>query len=394
MIRSGRADVVVAGGTEAVIHPLPIAGFAAMRAMSTRNDEPGAGLPAVGQGPGRVRARRGRRHHRAGARRARRRPRRPGLRRARRRRHHLRRLRHRRSRTRAAAARPARSRTRCATPASTAADIVHVNAHATSTPVGDMAEISRDPRRARRPPGAHRDQVDDRAPARRGRRARVDRHRSSRSATASCRRRSTSTTRTTGSTWTSSRTSRADCDIPAALNNSFGFGGHNVALVFARRPPDRRCHPEDRRDHHLVTGRRRPTTVDYRDPELRLRALFDHGTLRLLAGRDDSGVLRAPRARSTARPVDRVRHRRHPDGRRDGHRGLPAHRRRDRHRGPRAGAGDRPVALRRRPAGRGRGRAATPSARSSPRWCAPPGGYRRSRWCSARPPAVPRTARR
>jgi 3-oxoacyl-[acyl-carrier-protein] synthase II len=40
MIRSGRADVVVAGGTESVIHPLPIAGFAAMRAMSTRNDEP------------------------------------------------------------------------------------------------------------------------------------------------------------------------------------------------------------------------------------------------------------------------------------------------------------------------------------------------------------------
>ncbi len=40
IIRAGRADVVVAGGTEAVIHPLPIAGFAAMRAMSTRNDEP------------------------------------------------------------------------------------------------------------------------------------------------------------------------------------------------------------------------------------------------------------------------------------------------------------------------------------------------------------------
>jgi 3-oxoacyl-[acyl-carrier-protein] synthase II len=40
MIRSGRADVVVAGGTEAVIHQLPIAGFAAMRAMSTRNDDP------------------------------------------------------------------------------------------------------------------------------------------------------------------------------------------------------------------------------------------------------------------------------------------------------------------------------------------------------------------
>ena len=40
ILRAGRADVVVAGGTEAVIHPLPIAGFASMRAMSTRNDEP------------------------------------------------------------------------------------------------------------------------------------------------------------------------------------------------------------------------------------------------------------------------------------------------------------------------------------------------------------------
>ena len=42
IIRSGRADVVVAGGTEAVIQPLPIAGFASMRAMSTRNDDPQA----------------------------------------------------------------------------------------------------------------------------------------------------------------------------------------------------------------------------------------------------------------------------------------------------------------------------------------------------------------
>jgi len=40
MIRSGRADVVVAGGTEAAIHALPIAGFAAMHALSTRNDDP------------------------------------------------------------------------------------------------------------------------------------------------------------------------------------------------------------------------------------------------------------------------------------------------------------------------------------------------------------------
>ncbi len=40
MIRSGRADVVLAGGTEAAIMPLNIAAFAVMRAMSTRNDEP------------------------------------------------------------------------------------------------------------------------------------------------------------------------------------------------------------------------------------------------------------------------------------------------------------------------------------------------------------------
>lgn len=40
MIRSGKADVVVAGGTEAVIHPLNIAAFASMQALSRRNDEP------------------------------------------------------------------------------------------------------------------------------------------------------------------------------------------------------------------------------------------------------------------------------------------------------------------------------------------------------------------
>jgi 3-oxoacyl-[acyl-carrier-protein] synthase II len=40
MIRSGRADIVVAGGTEAAMHPMPMAGFTAMQALSTRNDEP------------------------------------------------------------------------------------------------------------------------------------------------------------------------------------------------------------------------------------------------------------------------------------------------------------------------------------------------------------------
>ncbi|MFG2820200.1 beta-ketoacyl-ACP synthase II [Kitasatospora sp. NPDC048365] len=40
MIRTGRADVVIAGGTEAAIHPLPIVAFSNMMAMSKNNDEP------------------------------------------------------------------------------------------------------------------------------------------------------------------------------------------------------------------------------------------------------------------------------------------------------------------------------------------------------------------
>ena len=39
-LQLGLADVVVAGGTESVIHPLPIAAFAAMQALSKRNDDP------------------------------------------------------------------------------------------------------------------------------------------------------------------------------------------------------------------------------------------------------------------------------------------------------------------------------------------------------------------
>src|SRR5207344_1721032 len=40
MIRTGRADIVVSGGTEACLHPVPMAAFAAMMALSRRNDEP------------------------------------------------------------------------------------------------------------------------------------------------------------------------------------------------------------------------------------------------------------------------------------------------------------------------------------------------------------------
>ena len=42
MIEYGDADVVVAGGTEATVSPLGVGGFAAMRALSTRNDDPKA----------------------------------------------------------------------------------------------------------------------------------------------------------------------------------------------------------------------------------------------------------------------------------------------------------------------------------------------------------------
>ncbi|MGW0505528.1 beta-ketoacyl-ACP synthase II [Micromonospora sp. NPDC003241] len=232
MIRAGRADVVVAGGTEAVIHALPIAGFASMRAMSTRNDEPElASRPwdkgrdgfVLGEGAGIV---------------------------------VLERAEH-------AAARGARVYARLAGAGITSdgydivqphpegagairaiakaiadadvdrADISHVNAHATSTPVGDIAEIKalhaalgdhpvltatksmsghllgaagalesiatilaiRD---SVVPPTINLDDPDD------------------------------------GLDLDVAAGKARHMDIPAALNNSFGFGGHNVALVFTR----------------------------------------------------------------------------------------------------------------------------------------------------------------
>ena len=232
IIRSGRADVVMAGGTEAVIHPLPIAGFAAMRAMSTRNDEPEkASRPwdkgrdgfVLGEGSGAL---------------------------------VLERADH-------AVARGATIYARLAGAGITSdgydivqphpegrgsiramvralqdagldkSDIAHVNAHATSTPVGDMAEIHgvrqaigdhpvltstksmsghllgaagalesiatilaiRD---SVVPPTINLDDPDDEL------------------------------------TLDVAAHKARPLDIPAALNNSFGFGGHNVALVFTR----------------------------------------------------------------------------------------------------------------------------------------------------------------
>ncbi|NIZ91018.1 beta-ketoacyl-[acyl-carrier-protein] synthase family protein [Kineococcus rubinsiae] len=139
MIRSGRADIVIAGGTEAAIHPLPIASFAAMHAMSTRNEDPQrASRPfdtqrdgfVLGEGAGMLvleaeehaRARGARIHAELlGA----------GLSADA---HHI------------AAPEPAGlGVSRAIGDAlrdadTTAADVVHLNAHATSTPVGDIAE--------------------------------------------------------------------------------------------------------------------------------------------------------------------------------------------------------------------------------------------------------------
>jgi len=232
IIRAGRADVVMAGGTEAVIHPLPIAGFASMRAMSTRNDEPEkASRPwdkgrdgfVLGEGAGAL---------------------------------VLERADH-------AVARGATIYARLAGAGITSdgydivqphpegagairaiaraiadagidrSDIKHVNAHATSTPVGDMTEIAallaavgdhpvltstksmsghllgaagalesiatilaiRD---SIVPPTINLDDPDD------------------------------------ALTLDVAAHKARHLDIPAALNNSFGFGGHNVALVFTR----------------------------------------------------------------------------------------------------------------------------------------------------------------
>jgi 3-oxoacyl-[acyl-carrier-protein] synthase II len=232
IIRSGRADVVVAGGTEAVIHPLPFAGFSAMRAMSTRNDEPErASRPwdknrdgfVFGEGSGAVVLERADHAAARGA----------------------------RVYARLAGAgitsdgydivQPdpyckggIRAMTKAIQDAGlTGADIAHVNAHATSTPAGDMGEII-------------------------GIRAAVGGHPVI-----------TSTKSMSGhllgaagalesiATILAIRDSvvpptinlddpddRLDLDVAAhkarpleihaAMNNSFGFGGHNVALIFTR----------------------------------------------------------------------------------------------------------------------------------------------------------------
>ncbi|MFI7573970.1 beta-ketoacyl-ACP synthase II [Micromonospora sp. NPDC049497] len=232
MIRAGRADVVVAGGTEAVIHALPIAGFSSMRAMSTRNDDPErASRPwdkgrdgfVLGEGAGILVLERA---EHAAARGARVYARLAGA--------GLTSDGYDIVQPHPEGAGAVRAIARAIADADVAkSDIVHVNAHATSTPVGDIAEIKalhqalgdhpvltatksmsghllgaagalesiatilaiRD---GVVPPTINLDDPDD------------------------------------GLDLEVAANKARHMDIPAALNNSFGFGGHNVALVFTR----------------------------------------------------------------------------------------------------------------------------------------------------------------
>jgi 3-oxoacyl-[acyl-carrier-protein] synthase II len=139
MIRNGRADIVVAGGTEAAMHPMPIAGFTAMQALSTRNDDPeGASRPydtgrdgfVLGEGAAVVvleseehaKARGARIYAEVGG---------LGMSSDA---HHIAAP----DPVGAGASRAMREAVESA--GLTAKDIVHINAHATSTPVGDIAE--------------------------------------------------------------------------------------------------------------------------------------------------------------------------------------------------------------------------------------------------------------
>jgi 3-oxoacyl-[acyl-carrier-protein] synthase II len=139
MIQSGRADIVVAGGTEAAIHPLPIGTFAAMAALSKRTDDPaGASRPydvtrdgfVLGEGSGIV-VLESEEHARARGAKVYARILGVGMSADG---HHI------------AAPEPGGEGQTRAMRLSleraglTASDIAHVNAHATSTPVGDMIE--------------------------------------------------------------------------------------------------------------------------------------------------------------------------------------------------------------------------------------------------------------
>ena len=232
IIRVGRADVVVAGGTEAVIHPLPIAGFSSMRAMSTRNDEPErASRPwdsgrdgfVLGEGAGVVILERA---DHAAARGARVYARLAGA--------GITSDAYDIVQPHAEGEGAIRAIARAVADADVArTDIVHVNAHATSTPVGDMLEI-----------GALRQAVGDH-PVLTATKSMTGHLLGAAGALESI-----ATILAIrdgvipptinlddpdeGLTLDVAAHKARHMEVPAALNNAFGFGGHNVALVFTR----------------------------------------------------------------------------------------------------------------------------------------------------------------
>ncbi len=240
-IQRGDCDAMFAGGCEATITPLGVGGFNAMRALSTRNEEPERASRPFDLGRDGLRHRRGRgRAHPRGA----------GDGQAARRAHLLRAGRLRRIVRRAldgAAARRGRGRAAlhedgAARRASIDVERVgYINAHGTSTKQGDIAETTAVKTvfgDARQEAGDVVDQVDDRAHARARPAGSRRRSRCWRSSAASCHRRST---------W---RTPDPECDldyvpnqareakVDVALSNSFGFGGTNATLIFARYQGD------------------------------------------------------------------------------------------------------------------------------------------------------------
>jgi 3-oxoacyl-[acyl-carrier-protein] synthase II len=236
MLRDKRADVVVAGGAEAVVNRLALASFGAMRALSTRNDEPElASRPydvardgfVLGEGAGALVLEReddalargaevhayllevgmtADSHHIAA-------PEPEGL-------------------GAAAAMRQAVERSDL-----TEADIVHVNAHATSTPLGDVAEA----RAIRLALGERADEVAVTAP-----KSMMGHLLGGAGAVESV---LTVLALKEGLVPPTINLEKRDPSVEldvvtgaprslaspgkAALNNSFGFGGHNVTVLFA-----------------------------------------------------------------------------------------------------------------------------------------------------------------
>ena len=237
-IRDGRADVMVAGGSEAPITPIGVGGFYAMRAISQRNDDPEtASRPfdagrdgfVIGEGATIVvleelehaRARGARIYGEimgygctADA-------------------HHF-------TEPDPTGVNPARAMRLALEEAGHGAerDRLHQRAR-------HLDARRRRRRDARHQDGARRgarlrgadlvDEVDDRATCSAPRARRSSRSRRSRSAATSCRRRSTSSSPIPRATSTTCRTPRGTgVDVRVGLSNGFGFGGHNASLIIER----------------------------------------------------------------------------------------------------------------------------------------------------------------